>query len=70
MRADIAAILDQPTSLVEDGVNLLDLGLDSLRIMELADRWSQASGVFVDFAMLAEEPEVTAWWGLISDRTG
>ena len=70
MRADIATILDEPPSVVEDGVNLLDLGLDSMRIMELAQRWSDESGVFVDFGSLVEDPEITAWWRRVSDPDG
>lgn len=70
IRADVAAILEAPASAVEDGMNLLDLGLDSMRIMELAQRWSDESGAFVDAASLMEEPEVTAWWKRVSDPGG
>ncbi|MEM7416852.1 MAG: phosphopantetheine-binding protein [Gemmatimonadota bacterium] len=70
MRQDIADILEVSVESIEDGVNLVDLGLDSMRIMELADRWSDAAGGFVDFASLAEHPEVTRWWSLISDGSG
>lgn len=69
MRADIASILDQPISAVQEGVNLLDLGLDSLRIMELAERWSRECGHMIEFASLAEHPEVSAWWRWVSGRT-
>ena len=68
MRRQIAAILDLPISSVEDGVNLLDLGLDSMRMMELATRWSDNSDLYVDFASLAEHPEIRTWWTLVSDR--
>lgn len=70
MRADIAEILDQPVAVVEDGMNLLDLGLDSMRIMELAERWTEESGGFVDFASLAEHPELGAWWNVVSGQSG
>lgn len=70
IREDVAAILEAPASAVEDGMNLLDLGLDSMRIMELAQRWSDESGAFVDAASLMEEPEVTAWWKRVSDPGG
>lgn len=68
MRRQIAAILEQPVSAVEDGVNLLDLGLDSMRMMELAMRWSEESGLYVDFGSLAEHPEIRTWWKLLSDQ--
>ena len=70
IREDVAAILEAPVSAVEDGMNLLDLGLDSMRIMELAQRWSDESGAFVDAASLMEEPEVTAWWKRVADPDG
>lgn len=70
MRADVAELLEERPEAIEVGVSLLDLGLDSLRIMELAERWSRRTGTVVDFASLAEEPELGAWWKLVSDRTG
>lgn len=70
MREQIAAILEQPVSVIEDGANLLDLGLDSMRMMELATRWSDECGLYVDFASLAEHPEIRTWWRLVSDREG
>jgi bifunctional isochorismate lyase/aryl carrier protein len=41
MRADIAALLADEGSTVAAGDNLADLGLDSIRIMTLAERWSR-----------------------------
>lgn len=70
MRRDIADILGEPESEIQDGVNLVDLGLDSMRIMELAEKWSDEIDALVDFASLAEHPEVKAWWSLISEAKG
>ena len=70
MRADIAELLDCDPVEIEEGVNLLDLGLDSLRIMQLTERWSHSADVPVDFASLAEEPELAAWVRLVADPTG
>ncbi len=70
MRTDVAELLEQPEDTIEDDTNLLDLGLDSLRIMELAERWSSSAGTLVDFASLAENPELEAWWRLVSERSG
>ena len=69
MRRQIAAIIEQPVSAVEDGANLLDLGLDSMRMMELVTRWSDESGVHIDFGSLAEHPEIRTWWKLVSGQT-
>lgn len=70
LRADIAEMLDCDVDEIEEGVNLLDLGLDSLRIMQLTERWSHSAAVPVDFASLAEDPELGAWVRLMSAPTG
>lgn len=70
MRADIAEMLDCDPAEIEEGVNLLDLGLDSLRIMQLTERWSHTADVPVDFASLAEDPEFGAWVRLVAAPTG
>ena len=67
MRADIAEMLDESPSSVGDSDNLIDLGLDSIRAMALATRWRKA-GADVQFAELAEKPELGYWWTLISNR--
>ena len=67
MRADIADVLQESPEVVVAGENLLDLGLDSIRIMALAERWSRP-GVRVEFADLAERIELAAWWDVVSRR--
>ena len=67
MRADIADVLQEPLASIVDGGNLLDLGLDSIRIMALAERWSRP-GARVEFDELAEYPELTHWWTIVSGR--
>lgn len=68
IRSDIASALDADPASIEEGVNLMDLGLDSIRIMDLARRWSDATGWTVEFGVLAEEPELGAWWRYVEDR--
>jgi bifunctional isochorismate lyase/aryl carrier protein len=67
VRADVADILGIDRADVLDTDNLIDFGLDSIRIMALAERWREA-GAAVPFASLAERPEIEHWWRLISDR--
>ena len=67
MRADIAGMLNADPSEVGDDDNLIDLGLDSIRAMALAARWQKA-GADIQFAELAERPELGAWWALVSTR--
>jgi len=68
MRADVAELLGMSPAEVADDENLVDLGIDSLQIMTLADRWSRAGGVRIDFPDLAEHPAVGAWWRIASER--
>jgi aryl carrier-like protein len=58
---DIATALDQPRSSISDEMNLLDEGLDSIRIMGLVERWRSAGAPDVDFPTLAADPTVSAW---------
>ncbi|MFY1638088.1 phosphopantetheine-binding protein [Solwaraspora sp. WMMB335] len=64
MRADIAELLGDDAGPIDDEDNLLDAGLDSIRIMALIERWRQR-GVEVDFLQLAEEPTLAAWWSVV-----
>jgi len=45
--------------------NLIDYGLDSVRIMALAARWRNVYRD-IDFVMLAKEPTLAAWWALLA----
>lgn len=65
MRADIARILHEDPAAIGDADNLMDLGLDSIRAMALAARWREA-GARIEFAELAERPELGHWWTVIS----
>ena len=67
MRADIADVLEEDPALIAAGENLVDLGLDSIRIMTLAERWSQP-GARVEFGELAEYPELGRWWETVQRR--
>lgn len=65
MRADIARLLHEPPENIFDDDNLMDLGLDSMRLMKLASLWREA-GAQVEFADLAVEATLGQWWALIS----
>lgn len=69
MRADIAALVDEPPEELEDDDNLLDWGLDSMRIFNLTVEWSQY-GVELGFADLAEAPTLTDWWQIVKRQQG
>lgn len=65
MRADIARIIGEDPSEIGDEDSLIDLGLDSIRVMTLIQRWGE-QGVKLDFAQLAEKPTLAHWWSVAS----
>ncbi|SCB93177.1 bifunctional isochorismate lyase / aryl carrier protein [Kosakonia oryzendophytica] len=64
LRALILPLLDESDEPLDDE-NLIDYGLDSVRMMALAARWRKAHGD-IDFVMLAKNPTIDAWWALLS----
>jgi bifunctional isochorismate lyase/aryl carrier protein len=69
MRQAVAAILKEDVSQIGDEDNLVDWGLDSIRLMALTLQWQRA-GLQVDFAQLAERPQLSHWWGLLAPAGG
>ena len=63
-RALILPLLDESDEPLDDE-NLIDYGLDSVRMMALAARWRKVHGD-IDFVMLAKNPTIDAWWALLS----
>jgi aryl carrier-like protein len=67
IRADVAELLGiGPAELAADA-DLFDLGLDSMRIMSLVERW-RAAGATVEFADLAEQPQLGLWTDLVAAK--
>lgn len=64
LRALVLPLLDED-DVPEDDENLIDYGLDSVRMMALAARWRKVYSD-IDFVMLAKEPTLDAWWALLS----
>jgi bifunctional isochorismate lyase/aryl carrier protein len=64
LRALILPLLDETDEPLDDE-NLIDYGLDSVRMMALAARWRKVYGD-IDFVMLAKSPTIDAWWTLLS----
>ncbi|MFD7136566.1 phosphopantetheine-binding protein [Streptomyces sp. NPDC059894] len=65
IRADVADVLGEEPEDIPVDENLLDYGLDSVRIMTLLERWRREHAVTADFADLAERPAVEAWTALL-----
>jgi aryl carrier-like protein len=58
---DIAEILQVPAAEIGDETNVLDVGLDSVRLMSLIERWRAAGAVKADLVALASDPVVGSW---------
>ena len=69
MRADIAATLHEDAEAVRDDDNLIDLGVDSMRALNLLTLWSE-KGINLDFGDLAERVTLGEWWELVQQRQG
>lgn len=67
LRAELARIIGIPAGQVGLDDNPLHLGLDSIRLMSLLERWS-AAGAAIGFVDLAERERVSDWWALLEDR--
>uniref|UniRef100_A0AAU3GNH8 Phosphopantetheine-binding protein n=1 Tax=Streptomyces sp. NBC_01401 TaxID=2903854 RepID=A0AAU3GNH8_9ACTN len=65
IRHDVADILGENPSDIPVDENLLDHGLDSVRIMTLLERWRRDHAVDADFADLAEQPTIDVWAPLL-----
>lgn len=65
VRADVAELLQVPAQSIEDDDNLFDLGLDSVRVMTLIQRWRDAGAAELEFPDLAEQPELAHWQRLV-----
>ncbi|EUA87671.1 phosphopantetheine attachment site family protein [Mycobacterium ulcerans str. Harvey] len=70
IRAAIAAQLDCPAADVADDDDLIQLGLNSIRMMSMAGRWRKR-GADITFAQLAATATVQSWHELLNaDQLG
>lgn len=67
MRTDIATALDLTQEEIGDNDNLADLGLDSVRLMQLVLTWEQ-DGFQVDYAALSEKVTLTDWVSVMAEQ--
>ncbi|MEU9286855.1 phosphopantetheine-binding protein [Streptomyces sp. NPDC048275] len=65
LRSDIADCLGEDPADIPFDENLVDFGLDSVRIMALLERWRREHGVEAEFVDLAEQPAINAWAPLL-----
>lgn len=69
LRADVADVLGEEPEDIGAKEDLLDLGLDSVRMMALVRRW-RADGARVSFLELAEHRTLAEWSALIGAGAG
>ena len=67
MRADIAGMIGEEPEAIGLDDNLMDLGLDSMRLMNLILIWQEA-GIDLDFGEFAERFTLAAWWEAVQAR--
>ena len=65
LHAQIAGVLEEPADSFGPDDDLIEVGLDSIRLMTLVERW-RSGGARLDFADLAEQPTVNGWWSLLT----
>lgn len=69
MRADIARMLHEAPDAIGDDDSLIDLGLDSMRAMNLVLLWSEQVPS-LEFSEFAERPTLDGWWEIVARRMG
>ncbi|GAA3524838.1 hypothetical protein GCM10022222_04350 [Amycolatopsis ultiminotia] len=69
VRADLAELLGCETAELTPDTDLTDLGLDSMRIMGLVEKWRAAGAERLEFADLAEDPRLRRWMELLAGGT-
>ncbi|MEV6233842.1 phosphopantetheine-binding protein [Saccharopolyspora shandongensis] len=67
VRAQVAELLYEDPAELTDEENLIDWGLDSVRIMTLVENWRRR-GVQITFADLAERPTLAEWWAVLEPK--
>jgi acyl carrier protein len=64
MRADVACVLECEPADIGDDDNLIDLDLDSMRMLGLVLAWSN-TGLPLEFSQLAEHTTLRQWWQVV-----
>ncbi|MDH4572545.1 phosphopantetheine-binding protein [Salinicola acroporae] len=66
---DVARMIGESPEEIADDDNLVDHGLDSMRMLDLVSRWND-DGVAVPFSDFIERPTLRDWWELVQRHQG
>ncbi len=69
IQADVAELLGCDVAELKPETDLTDLGLDSMRIMGLVEQWRSEGAENLEFADLAEQPNLGHWTKLLTGTT-
>lgn len=69
LRADVARMVGEAPEDIALDDNLMDVGLDSMRMLNLIMGWNEV-GLKIDFSDLAEHTTLEGWWKVLSARQG
>ncbi|MEN4936972.1 MAG: phosphopantetheine-binding protein [Stenotrophomonas sp.] len=64
MRADVAEMIGEAPEDISTDENLMDLGLDSMRVLGLVLAWGN-TGIALEFSHLAEHATLGGWWMVV-----
>lgn len=69
LRADVAHMLREDPAEIGLDDNLMDWGLDSMRLLSLVIDWNQA-GLALDISELGQHTSLNGWWTLVQKHQG
>ena len=67
MRADVARMLREDPENIGLDDNLMDWGLDSMRLLDLVVGWN-AEGLALDVMEIGAETTLNGWWRVIQQQ--
>ena len=67
MRADVARMLREDPENIGLDDNLMDWGLDSMRLLDLVMSWN-AAGLNIDVMEICAETSLNGWWRVIQQQ--
>jgi len=67
MRADVARMLREDPAEIGLDDNLMDWGLDSMRLLNLVLGWNEA-GLQLDMSEIGAKTTLNGWWNLVQQR--